>query len=321
MYKNGKVNELLSVIIPVYNTEQYLDRCISSIVNQTYQNIEIIVVNDGSTDNSLNICKSWEQKDKRIVFINKENNSGSSDSRNMALSLSKGKYVAFVDSDDFIEPNMFKEMVDDIEQNGSDISMCEINFFDGLNKRISSRNYPSSMDKCTFLRKIIEGNKCNMLWDKLFVRDIIGTNRFDVNTCIGEDEAFLCEYVDKISKASYINKPLYNYNVANPNSVTRGDSRKFITGIKSHYNINKILEKNSIEERYNLQANSVCNLVKHKSKLGKNYDYSEYDKIIKEYVDNGLLHKVKGVKNRAKLFLAYYFKGLYLMLKKFDKKI
>lgn len=320
MNKNDKEADLVSVIIPVYNAEQYLDRCISSVANQTYKNIEIIIVNDGSKDNSLNICKSWKEKDKRIVFINKESNTGASDSRNIGLDNAKGKYVSFVDSDDFAEQSMIEELVNNIEQTGSDISMCEINFINGTDKRASSRNYQSSMDKYTFLRKITESNKCNMLWDKLFIREIIGVNRFDVNSRIGEDEAFLCEYVDKISKVSYINKPLYNYNVSNPNSITRGDSRLYITGIKSHYAINKILENNCIEERYKLQANSVCNLVKHKSKLGKNYDYSEYEKIVKEYIDNGLLHKVKGIKNKAKVYLAYYFKGLYLMLVKFDKK-
>ena len=91
----------ITVIIPVYNTARYLDRCIGSVVSQTYKNLEIILVDDGSTDDSYEICKRWEEKDQRILLIHKENG-GQSSARNLALDIATGDYIAFVDSDDWI---------------------------------------------------------------------------------------------------------------------------------------------------------------------------------------------------------------------------
>ena len=322
MYKDNNIQDLVSVIIPVYNTEKYLDRCLSSIVNGIYKNIEIIIVDDKSKDNSLNVCKKWSKKDSRIVLINKDKNTGASDSRNKGLDIAKGKYVLFVDSDDYIEDNMIEELVNNIKENKSDLSMCGINVFDENNKKAEPCNFPKSMDKIKFFKKIIV-EKYNTIWNKLFIREKIGKIRFDITAHINEDSAFLCEYVDKISKTSkvsFVNKNLYNYNNANANSVTHGNSEKYITGIKTYYTINKILEKYNLEERFFIQADSVCNLTLHKHKIGKDFDYREYDKIIKEYMDNGLLRNVKGIKRKIKVFLAYYLKHLYLILKEFEKK-
>ena len=98
------MEDLVSIIVPVYNTEKYLSKCLDSIVNQTYKNLEIILINDGSTDNSKAICEDFAKKDKRIQVINKEN-SGVSVSRNKGLSLAKGNYIAFIDADDYAELN------------------------------------------------------------------------------------------------------------------------------------------------------------------------------------------------------------------------
>ena len=107
----------VSIIIPVYNVEKYLDKCLKSVLNQTYKNIEIIVINDGSTDNSLKICKKY--KDKRIVLIDKENG-GVSSARNKGLELASGKYITFVDSDDWLELDAIENMVSFIEKENVD---------------------------------------------------------------------------------------------------------------------------------------------------------------------------------------------------------
>ena len=105
---------LVSVLIPVYNVEKYLERCLDSILKQTLTKIEIICVNDGSTDNSLSILKEYQKKDSRIIIVNKENG-GLPSARNAGLDRAEGKYVGFVDSDDYIEPNMFQKLYDTAE--------------------------------------------------------------------------------------------------------------------------------------------------------------------------------------------------------------
>ena len=114
---------LISVIVPIYNVEKYLDRCVDSIINQTYKNLEIILVDDGSPDNCLAICDSWAEKDRRIKVIHKENG-GVSSARNSALDIASGDYIGFVDSDDWIEPDMYEILIKNAKKYDADISRC-----------------------------------------------------------------------------------------------------------------------------------------------------------------------------------------------------
>ena len=117
---------LISVIVPVYNVEEWLDECVSSIVKQTYTNLEIILVDDGSQDGCPKICDEWAKRDDRISIIHKQNG-GLSSARNAGLDICNGEYVGFVDSDDTIECEMYKKMLHDIEQNNVKIVMCRTN--------------------------------------------------------------------------------------------------------------------------------------------------------------------------------------------------
>ena len=112
----------VSIIIPAYNAEKTIKKCLNSVCNQTYENIEIIIVNDGSTDNSLDICEEYEKKDDRIIIISKENG-GLSDARNKGIDIAKGKYITFIDSDDYVDLEFISIMVSNIEKNNSDISI------------------------------------------------------------------------------------------------------------------------------------------------------------------------------------------------------
>ena len=120
----------VSVIVPVYNAEEYLKRCVDSLRNQTLEDIEIILVDDSSTDSSLEICKDFSGKDSRIKVIHKENE-GAGMARNAALRVATGKYIGFVDSDDFVEPDMFKSLFEKAEENESDLVMSGVMFVDG----------------------------------------------------------------------------------------------------------------------------------------------------------------------------------------------
>ena len=117
-------NPLISIIVPVYNVEEYLDKCVESIVNQTYKNIEVILVDDGSPDNCPKMCDDWAKKDKRIKVIHKKNG-GLSDARNKGIDESKGEYLSFVDSDDYITDNYVELLYNIISKEHADISMAK----------------------------------------------------------------------------------------------------------------------------------------------------------------------------------------------------
>lgn len=115
--------KLLSIIVPVYNVKSYLKKCVESIINQTYTNLQIILVDDGSTDGSQDICDEFAQRDSRIVVIHKENG-GQSTARNVGMDRAKGVYIAFVDSDDWLEPNMYEALISQLEKHEADIVAC-----------------------------------------------------------------------------------------------------------------------------------------------------------------------------------------------------
>ena len=119
-----KNRPIISIIVPVYNVESYLERCIESILNQSFKEFELILVNDGSTDSCKDICNEYKTKDKRIKVIHKENG-GLSSARNAGLDIARGKYIGFVDSDDFINKDMYKTLFNTIQDNNSDMIICD----------------------------------------------------------------------------------------------------------------------------------------------------------------------------------------------------
>ena len=117
---------MISVIVPVYNVAAYLDRCVKSIVNQTYADLEIILVDDGSPDQCGTMCDNWAMKDKRIKVVHKENG-GLSDARNAGIEVASGDYIGFVDSDDWIEPDMYQDLLEAVEREGAELAVTGIN--------------------------------------------------------------------------------------------------------------------------------------------------------------------------------------------------
>lgn len=116
---------LISVIVPIYKVEQYLNRCVQSIVDQTYKNLEIILVDDGSPDNSPAMCDAWAEKDDRVQVVHKKNG-GVSSARNAGLDAANGAYIGFVDGDDYIEPDMYAQLLQAIQKDSSDMAVCGI---------------------------------------------------------------------------------------------------------------------------------------------------------------------------------------------------
>lgn len=213
----------ISVIVPVYNVEKYLKRCINSILNQTFKNFELILVNDGSTDNSLNICKNYKEKDGRIQLIS-QTNKGLSAARNTGLKYAKGKYVCFVDSDDFIEKEYFSLLLSNIEKYNSDIAMCEyyLTNEEGRKYSISRLNEPKDIHvlsgEKTFSYFYKEDCVPNVVaWNKIYLRSLFDNIKYNEGHYF-EDELIAPFLFYKARRVSFLRVPLYNY-VQRPGSI------------------------------------------------------------------------------------------------------
>lgn len=217
------MNKLVSVIVPVYNVENYLTKCITSIRNQTYQNIEIIIVNDGSTDDSLKICKTQRKMDGRIKLINQKN-AGLSKARNTGIDNANGDYVLFVDSDDYIHPRLIEELIRPFYiDKDIDLTICNYS-----SNHISDRGNPVELWNQKEFWQNYYGKRytaCVVAWSKLYKKQLF-TNGvcFDEGT-LHEDEYILPKIIDQCDLIAFVNKPLYFYSVR-LGSITHSESKK-----------------------------------------------------------------------------------------------
>lgn len=205
--------DLISVIIPVYQTEKYLLRCLNSLIGQSYQNLEIILIDDGSTEGSGNLCDQLVARDERIHVVHKENN-GVSAARNTGLQYAKGEYIFFADSDDYANHRMLEVLIKAILSSEADISVC--GFYQEKNRGDFEVNWPEYLErdilgeeqiKCLLQNKYYT---CSC-WGKLFRRAVIGGIRFDCDIAFYEDYYFLYEVFKKSSATAFISEPLYYY--------------------------------------------------------------------------------------------------------------
>ena len=211
----------ISVIVPVYNTEDYLERCIRSIMNQTYKNLEIIVVNDGSTDDSLNILESLREEDNRIIIINQEN-MGVSKARNKGLDYATGEFITFVDSDDFIEKDMYEIMINHLIEEDADL--CRIKAFiynreGGIEEISKERNIFTYNNELEIMNVYLQNELKIAIWDKMFRRSAVEKIRFDVSL-FNEDAAYVWEACLNLRKVVMDTKQLYHHIKRPNNSLT-----------------------------------------------------------------------------------------------------
>lgn len=224
------MNPKVSIIVPIYNSEKYMNKCIESILNQTLTEIEIILVNDGSTDNSGKIIDNYAKKDKRIKVIHQEN-SGPSVARNKGINIAKGKYIGFVDSDDYIEPTMYEELYNNANSKNIEVAMCSYNEKHLYNEAeyVIKANLDSGSvyEKEDIKNNIISTFSKNenygfySLWNKIYLREwLLKSNlELDVNRDHGEDWWFNINVFSKLRSFVYIDKALYNYVHSNNNSL------------------------------------------------------------------------------------------------------
>lgn len=204
--------DLISVIVPVYKVEPYLDKCVQSIVDQTYRNLEIILVDDGSPDNCGAMCDAWAEKDSRIRVIHKENG-GLSDARNAGMAVAAGEYMGFIDSDDYIAPDMYRLLLERMRADGSDIAACgvEMVFKDGTLSRMLTPAGNHVLDNSHAMEAIIREDLLKQpVWYKLYRSVLIRDIPFVVGK-YHEDVFWSWQVVARAKKVSIFDTPCYYY--------------------------------------------------------------------------------------------------------------
>ena len=249
----------ISVIVPVYNIEQYLPRCLDSILSQTHRNLEILIVDDGSTDNSSYVIRQYAKKDKRIIPIFKKN-TGVSDTRNTALDKATGDYIGFVDGDDYIEPDMFEILLNNALKYKADISHCGYQMvFPSRVDYYFNTGTIMEQDNRKGLRDLMTGNNLVEpgIWNKLYTKEVIGKTRMPSDIKINEDYLFNVEVFRKSKKSIYEDKPLYHYILRKNSAATsKITEKKLFDGITVRERIVRLFENND-EEFYHIALSGL----------------------------------------------------------------
>lgn len=282
----------VSIIIPVYKVEPYIDECLNSIVNQTYSNLEIILVDDGSPDTCPQKCDEWASKDSRIRVVHKQNG-GLSSARNAGMDVATGDFFMFVDSDDFIESNMVESLLDIHKKQESDITCCEVNrVIDGIKKPIDKFHRSSSVYSFTsieVLKAMIHRNIDCASWNKLYTRKIIAKNRFPIGRN-NEDFVFLYYVYKNVTKVTYTNVALYDYRMRG-NSITTTFNKKTldqflnIEDIEKDANLDNV---NIFDELLWYKFNTYVSVAYEYYKNHRNPELKDDFKLIKSYVRSNI---------------------------------
>lgn len=320
---------LISIIVPVYNAEKHLLQCIKSITTQTYHNLEIILINDGSTDNSGIICDKLASEDKRIIVIHKKNG-GISSARNKGLDTATGKYIAFSDDDDIIHPNMIELLYNAIIYHNVDLAMCNtLSIYPHENiPLININDYPTQLLSNHDLLSTIFNSatddpmhiNTNCIWNKLYKKEYINNIRFKDKGF--EDTYFSTLVYCNISSCIYIKAPLYYWYVrSSSKSHKRFDERNYLS-IFTHYNNLLNLKQYSIPPK--IQASCLLRLYKtmlYSIQNSKNTSFHTKVKKACKYLNklqwkSFLLNKNIRLRDRIIIYILIHCSNLYALFLK-----
>ncbi|QNF26187.1 glycosyltransferase [Metabacillus elymi] len=290
----------ISVIVPVYNVDEFLPNCISSILEQTYKDIELILINDGSTDKSGEICNEFAEKDDRVKVLHNKN-SGPSSARNAGIKLAQGEFIAFVDADDTIEPNMYEILLKHSLEHNADIVVCPFKTINLVNntEAISSIMKDANIifDKHKIEKQIIPSilnNKTYSLmpiFNKLYKKSLFYSNniKFDTEKSHSEDARLNFTLLTIINNLVYIEQPLYNYFIRERDSLTNKirsdlhiyafDNKNFLIALSKKYSLDRYI--NNIREHFSRVVLSYLQEIVN-SDLSQNQKY----KIISDILGN-----------------------------------
>ncbi|WP_288529205.1 glycosyltransferase [uncultured Eubacterium sp.] len=301
----------ISVIVPVYNAEKYLDRCVESIINQTFKDFELILVDDGSTDDSGVLSDKLATKDKRIKVFHKENG-GVSSARNIGLDNALGKYVAFCDPDDFIHPQMYEILYKFAKDNDAECVVCNFESFSDFNnikvQDITLENkYEcfSGKQAYEYIRLSDKRNMLGCVWNKLFLKSSIHNLRFNTSLSYGEDLCFVLTFLSTIESMIVLNDVFLYYYFIRSDSVMRTlDSKKYLElyfALIKTYEIaerNMGLEINSYFGRERILVDTFLNV--------DGNDYIKLKSIAKKNIIKVLLAKTIGWKEKLVYILRLF---------------
>lgn len=282
------MDPLISIIVPIYKVEKYLRKCIESILNQTYENLEIILVDDGSPDNCSEICEEYAKKDNRIVVIHQENG-GLSKARNTGLEIAKGEYIGFVDSDDYIASDMYETLYREIKENDAQMSICRFYIVDEDGNflhdsiKINIEEDIKILDKCEAMKEmLIDKNIRGYVWTKLFKKECFENLKFPEGKNY-EDIAISINAFEKTDKVVFINKQKYYY-LQRETSIDHNLSEKNLDdAIEMSYERYKYVKEKYLElKEYNIYAFIHRILCAYQGLKNMNYMNSYYRK---EYLD------------------------------------
>lgn len=321
----NKNNIKISVIVPCYNIESYLPRCIESILAQTYKNLEVILISDGSTDGTDEVIREYAKKDSRIIPIFKEN-SGVSDTRNRGLDIATGDYIGFVDGDDYIEPEMYETLLKNAIENNADISHCgyqmvfpsRVDYYYNTGKKVIQDNKKGIRD--IIVGDYVEPSPCI----KIYRKNIVNNLRMPPDIKINEDVIFNFYAFVNSQKSVYEDLPFYHYILRKGSAATsKIDQNKLFDPVRVRKEIFEYSLKNLDNEIqsvvYSSYLNSIINLyrVVSNSKL-KEYKEDSFilKRQIKEIKGNFMLNK----RVKTERFLFFHCTGLLMFTYKiYDK--
>lgn len=259
----------ISVIIPVYNAEQYLNRCLDACLNQTVSDFELILVNDGSTDSSLQIIENYAAKHSNVVCLSVENG-GQGRARNRALDIATGEYIGFVDADDYPAENMYEIMLNACIDNDADMAVCNYYRFEGDSFKFEPACYQNHPLSCA-----------GAVWNKLFKRDLIADLRFPESLWY-EDFSFSARMLLRSKKTVFVDDALYNYRSDNVSTMRNSNALKNLDMIKIMEEIKQVIPDGK-EEYFNfLLINNV--LLDTISRVAK-IESSQRKAVIQELLD------------------------------------
>ena len=315
-----KMEELVSVIIPIYNVEKYLKKSVKSVIDQTYSNLEIILVDDGSKDSCYKLCEELKKEDKRIIVIHKENG-GLSDARNRGIDIAKGKYLFFLDSDDYIEKNTIKILYDTLKTDGTDMVVFDfIKIFDTgeIIQENTTINAHEIIDANVLLKGIVQDKNWRYVpaWNKLYKKEIWTSLRFPKGK-LHEDEFVIHKVLEKCEKVSIVPNKLLYY-VQRSGSIMNNISDKNRIHITMAFieRTNFYLEHGMENEASKMFLNTIDRYI-YKIGLSDKEKNSELKHEIKKLYKK-INKKNIGLKSNIKVFLVIYFEkifNLYYFLK------
>ena len=296
----------VSVIVPVYNVYDYLSKCLDSLVNQTLKEIEIIVVNDGSPDESWKIIDKYAKEYPEKIKAYKKENGGLSDARNYGIKKATGEYIAFVDSDDYVDTEMYKKMYNKAKSGNFDMVVCDLNYV--YNDKIV-RAYSNILSDTTNIKKAML-NIYPAAWNKIFKRRFFENIEFKKKVWF-EDVEFLYRLLPKIKTIGVVNEPFYQYLQREGSITKKQDMRIYnyidnLNGLVTYYNDNKLYDEYKKELEFVYVRYMYATFIKQAT----NFTKDEYKKAVNKALENVKEKFRKYYKN------SYFYKnikGLYLL--------